>query len=146
MFYWCLQIGLTCFRTLTILSQYHDVTGIVARFLKNVEQIQVQAHITKSHWRHKFYPSQHLMLKVNNRNTRARCEICSNLTIDTRTTPLASLWYIYCQLSTYFTPCSSFSIVIFEHVIAGWDCNIILSLLCDILGGHLIFFIETNSE
>ena len=25
-----------------------------------------------------------------------------------------------CQLWTYFTPCSSFSIVNFEHVIASW--------------------------
>ena len=35
------------------------------------------------------------LLKVNNRNTRARCEIC-------------------------FTPCSSVSIVNYEHAIAGW--------------------------
>ena len=37
------------------------------------------------------------MFKVNNK--------------DTRTTPML----------TYFTPCSSVFIVIFEHVIAGWD-------------------------
>ena len=42
------------------------------------------------------------LLKVNNRNTRTRCEICSKITI-----------------VTYFTPCSSASIVNFEHVIAG---------------------------
>ena len=41
------------------------------------------------------------MLKVNNK--------------DTRTTPMASPW-------TYFTPCSSVSIVNFEHLIAGWVC------------------------
>ena len=39
------------------------------------------------------------MFKVNNRNTRTRCEICSKLTI---------------------TPCSSVSIVNFEQVNAGW--------------------------
>ena len=38
------------------------------------------------------------LLEVNNRNTRTRCKICSELTI----------------------PCSSVSIVNFEHVIAGW--------------------------
>ena len=40
------------------------------------------------------------LLKVNNKNTRARCEIC-------------------------FTPCYSVSVVNFEHVIAGWvvTCN-----------------------
>ena len=37
---------------------------------------------------------------------------------DIRTTPLALC--LYCQLSTFFTPCSSISFVNFEHVIAGW--------------------------
>ena len=46
------------------------------------------------------------MFKVNNK--------------DTRTTPFASFWCLYCQLWTYFTLCSSVSIVNFEHVIAGW--------------------------
>ena len=46
------------------------------------------------------------MLNVNNRNTRTRCEICSKLTIKI---PVRRHW-------TYFTPCSSVSIVIFEHV------------------------------
>ena len=57
------------------------------------------------------------LLKVNNRYTRTKCEICSKLTIKM---PLASFWYLYCQLWTYFTPCSSVSIVNFEHVIVGW--------------------------
>ena len=43
------------------------------------------------------------MLKVNNKNTRRRCEICLKLTA-----------------KTYFTPCSSVFIVNFEQVIAGW--------------------------
>ena len=46
------------------------------------------------------------MFKVNNK--------------DTRTTPLASFWYLYGQLWTYFTLCSTVSIINFEHVIAGW--------------------------
>ena len=44
------------------------------------------------------------MFKVNNK--------------DTRTTPLVSLRCLYCELLTYFTPCSSVSIVNFEYVIA----------------------------
>ena len=44
------------------------------------------------------------LLKVNNRNTRTRCEICLKWTY---------FW-------TYFTPFSSVSIVNFEHVIVGW--------------------------
>ena len=39
---------------------------------------------------------------------------------DTRTTLLAPFWCLYCQLWTLLTPCSSVSIVNFEHVIADW--------------------------
>ena len=44
---------------------------------------------------------------------------------DTRTMVLASIWCLY-----IFTPCSSVSIVYFEHVIAAWD--------------YVIFRLETN--
>ena len=47
-------------------------------------------------------PANTCMFKVNNRNTRTRCEICSKLTN-----------------FTYFTPCSSVSIVNFEQVKAA---------------------------
>ena len=40
---------------------------------------------------------------------------------DTRTMPLASFWCLYCYLGTYFTPCSSVSIVNCEYEIADWD-------------------------
>ena len=46
------------------------------------------------------------LLKVNNRKTRARCEICPKLTIKTR-----------CEI----TPCSSVSTVNVEHIIADWE-------------------------
>ena len=39
---------------------------------------------------------------------------------DTRTTPMKSFWCLYCYLWRYFTPCSSVSIVDFEHVNDGW--------------------------
>ena len=45
------------------------------------------------------------MFKINNK--------------DTRTTLLASVWCLYSYLWTYFTSCSSVSVVNFEHVIAG---------------------------
>ena len=48
------------------------------------------------------------MFKVNNKDTGA--------------TPLALFLCLYCQLWTYFTPCSSFPNVNFEHKIVGWDC------------------------
>ena len=73
--------------------------------------------------------------KVNNRNTRTRCEICSKLLIniserrlwnmfkvnnkDTRTTPGIILVSLLLTLNI-FSPCSSVSIVNFKHVTAGW--------------------------
>ena len=48
------------------------------------------------------------MFKINNRNTRTRCEICSKLT---KKTPERR----------YFTPYSSVFIVNFEQVNAGWE-------------------------
>ena len=49
------------------------------------------------------------MFKVDDRNTRARGEICSKLTIKT----------IERRQWTYFTPCFSVSIVKFEPVNIG---------------------------
>ena len=61
------------------------------------------------------------LLKVGNRNTRTRCEICSKLT---RKTPELRYGVVLVFLDlnlNNFTPCSSVSIVNFEHVIAGWE-------------------------
>ena len=48
------------------------------------------------------------MVKVNNRNTLTRSEICSKLTIKT-------------PERRFFTPYSSVFIVNFEQINAGWD-------------------------
>ena len=62
------------------------------------------------------------MFKVSNRNTKTSCKTYSNLTIKT---PERRQWRrsggFYCKLWTYFTVCSSVSIVKFEQVNAGWD-------------------------
>ena len=39
-------------------------------------------------------PAGNYTFKVNNRNTRTKCEICSKLTI--KTSQLASFWCLYC--------------------------------------------------
>ena len=61
------------------------------------------------------------MFKVNNRNTRTTCEICSKLTIKT---PEQHHWrrsgVFIVNYGTYFTPYSSVSIINFEQVNAGW--------------------------
>ena len=59
------------------------------------------------------HPAGNYMFKVNNRNTRRRCEIYLKLKV----------WCLYCFLWTYITPCYSVSIVSFEHVNAGWVCS-----------------------
>ena len=76
------------------------------------------------------YPAGIYLLKVNNRNTRTRCEICSKLTIKI-------LW-------TYFIPCSSVSIFNFEHVIAGWVCpwNCNMAVMFELLKNHTTYCIS----
>ena len=58
------------------------------------------------------------LLKINNRNSRTRREICSKLTIKTPGRR-------HSRRSTYFTPSSKVSIFIvnFEQVNAGWDLS-----------------------
>ena len=71
-----------------------------------------------------YIPAGNYMFKVNNRNTRTRCEICSTINMfnnkDTRMMPLASFWCLYCELWTYFLLCFSVSIVNFELVNVCW--------------------------
>ena len=83
-------------------------------------------------------PSGNYMLKINNRNTRTRCEICSKLTIKI----MASFWCL-CFLWTYFTPSSSVSIVNFETVNAGWE-DVISSWLTSIEGTLMQIWKSTN--
>ena len=45
---------------------------------------------------YQYTPAGIYLLKVNNRNTRTRCEICSKLTIKTPERRLASFWCLYC--------------------------------------------------
>ena len=54
--------------------------------------------------------------------SRTRSEICSKLTIKTPERRQCRRFGVFTvNFLTYFTPCSSVSIVNFEHVIAGWD-------------------------
>ena len=88
------------------------------------------------------------MFKVNNRNSRTRCEICSKLTIKTPEQPqwrLKNLW-------TYFTPCPSVSIVNFEQANAGWKRKEraskmfekdVIFVVCDIVIGDFPKFWQT---
>ena len=43
-----------------------------------------------------FMPVGIYVVKVNNRNTRTRCEMCSKLTVKTQEQCLESFWCVYC--------------------------------------------------
>ena len=60
-------------------------------------------------------PAGNYIFRVNNRNTRVRCEICSKLTIKTPERHRSGVLIV-----NYFAPCSNASIVNFEQVNAGW--------------------------
>ena len=63
------------------------------------------------------------VLKVNNGNSRTRCEIYSKLIIKTSEGHAIGivLVFLLLTLNTYFIPCSNVSIVSFEHAIADWN-------------------------
>ena len=63
------------------------------------------------------------LLKVNNGNTRTRCEIFSKLMIKTpeRHAIGIVLVFLLLTLKAYFIPCSNVSVVSFEHAIAEWN-------------------------
>ena len=62
-------------------------------------------------------PSRYLPAKVNNRNTRTRCEICPKLTIKI---PEQRHWRVFIVNFENISPYSSVSVVKFEHAIASW--------------------------
>ena len=73
-------------------------------------------------------PAGNCMFIVNNRNTRARCQVYSKLTIKT------PFWCHYCYFWYYFTPFSSVSILNFEHAITCWYQN-------DVTWRHTVFYL-----
>ena len=66
------------------------------------------------------------MSKVNNRNIRARCEICSKLTIKHQNDATDVIMVSLLLTLNIFTPCPNVSVINFEHVIAGWASFLIL--------------------
>ena len=59
------------------------------------------------------------MFKVNNRDTRTRCKMCSKLTIKTSERRHSGVFIV--NFEHILIPCSSVSIVNFEQVNAGWE-------------------------
>ena len=61
------------------------------------------------------YPTGNYMIKVHNRNTTRKFEICSKLTM--------IIWCLYFWLWSYFVPCCGVSIANFEQLNASWEYN-----------------------
>ena len=59
------------------------------------------------------------MFKVNNKNIKTRCEICSKLTINTLDSRQCCHSGVFLLIFNIFHTCYSAYIVDFEHVIAG---------------------------
>ena len=82
----------------------------------------VEVGMTFYYHRSGINPAGIYLLTVNNRNIRTRCEICSNWTIKV---PERRHWRRSCIFIVNFEHISHldlvFSIVNFEHVIAGWE-------------------------
>ena len=72
---------------------------------------------------------------------------------DTRTTPMAPFWYLYCSLWTHFITCPSVCTVNFQHVIHGCLNKVIhqitrnrtLASLQDIYGAVKSFWLNTET-
>ena len=62
------------------------------------------------------------MFKVNNRNARTRCEICSKLTIKRPERSQCRRSVVFIINFEHFTSCSSVSIVNCKQVFSGWVC------------------------
>ena len=65
-------------------------------FFKWFSNIFLKANADKCHVILSTVPAGIYLLKVNNRNTRARCEICSKLTIKAPERRQALFWCLYC--------------------------------------------------
>ena len=65
------------------------------------------------------YPVGNYLFKVNNRNIRIKCEICSKLTVKTPERPHWHRSGVFIGNFEHISQCSSVYIVNFEHVIPG---------------------------
>ena len=89
------------------------------KYLLNTHKFMWRTELTHQPHSHPPPPAGNYTFKVNNRDSRKRCAYVQNKPEDTRTTPIASFWCLYCQPWICFTPCSTISIVNFEHVNTG---------------------------
>ena len=95
------------FKTINRLVQIQVKFYLIPKETLSLKKISENLLDHRMTWSRKFSSKvKFYLLKVSNRNTRTRSEICSKLA---RKTP----W-------TNSTPCSSVSIVNFKHIIADW--------------------------
>ena len=70
------------------------ITCATPWILKKFSEQLLRKHLQET--RQQLHPSRIYQLKVNNRNTRTRCEMCSKLTTKTPQRRKASFWCLYC--------------------------------------------------
>ena len=108
--------------------QCYDQQKITGGNLKYISSKNFTRSLEKRLWQNpvsaeQIIPANINLFKVNNRNTRKRCEICSKLTIKTR--PRSGVFIV--NFEHNFTPFSSVSTVDFEQVNVNWGRSITIS-------------------
>ena len=91
-------------------SQWKIFEIAVVFYIMQFEMLQKIVNCSRPGYTNKNYwtlqPSSSYLFKVNNRNTRTRCAICSKLTINTpEQHQLSSVWCLYCKFCTHSTTC-----------------------------------------
>ena len=85
----------TCFKwTIELLRCIYDSMKYLESFCGNTECVLAIIYFYKQFLHIKYLDNY--LLKVNKKNTRTRCEICSKLTIKTSIMLMMSFWCIYC--------------------------------------------------
>ena len=115
-----LPLGIACNSLLTIYKMFvhpHlDYTDIIygkprnVNFESKLKRVQYNTFLAitgaiQATNKDSIYPVGNFMFKINNKNTRARCEICSKLTVKTperRRVVLVSLWLTLNIIHTLF--------------------------------------------
>ena len=106
-----------------ILAAIHSFNGTVYFFdVKICSHAILPTHFLSAYFRTLVAPAGIYLFKVDNRNTRTRCEVCSKLTIKTPERPHWRPSGVFIvNFEHIYTSCSSVSVVNFEKVNADWD-------------------------
>ena len=92
----------------------------VRKYQANINWLGFRTSQTSKMEKNMIFPVGIYLLKFNNRNTRTKCGICSELKITTPKPERHPFWCLCCQFWTYCIPYSCVSTTNIKYVIAGW--------------------------